>query len=179
MRRLTWNVRRLAIFAIFFLVGCGSIFPNINPPKTPDTVYSYDQSMSKVPSAVIVEGGKIAVVESQEQRVSINLSKKEKPLSLWQRFCNWLGNLGFISIIALAAGMILAPAGTLTFLTNWYMKFRKAVDEHRRTKKALAQTVKAIDAANALEATPGLRAALSSEHDQETKILIDDIKRAV
>ena len=157
----------LIFFMILFLSGCGLInFPKLNAPPAPDTTYQYEQTFERNPTAV-VSGDKIVVVEAQKQTVTAGFVQKEKKLSWWQRFCNWLGNLGLIGIMLIVAGLFFAPAGTMSFLFARYGKF----------KKALQQTVAGIKESGAVDKDPTLKESLSSRQDSDTKMLIDDIRR--
>lgn len=158
----------ILILTVLVLSGCGLInFPQINAPKKPDTTYNYEQTFEKNPTAVAI-GDKIVVVEQQKQRVTAGFVSKEKPLSWWQRFCNWLGNLGFIGLAAVVIGLFVAPTGTMAFLYARYAKF----------KKALKQTVDGIKEARAVESNVVLKESLSSKQDSDTKMLIDDLRRS-
>ncbi len=151
------------------LSGCGLLnFPLLNAPKPPDQVYSYHQTIEKEPKVIQAADGKSYVWEGQRQEVNVNYERKDKPLSWWQRLCNWLGNLGLLGILALLAGLVLAPAGTIGLLWKQYLKW----------KKALTQTVWALEETKVIDNSPQVKTALATSHDTETKKLIDDIKRS-
>lgn len=156
------------LLLVFGTCGCGVLsFPQLNAPKPPDQVYKYSSTIEKEPKVVQTPDGKSIVWEAQKQTVDVNYERKDKPLSWWQRFCNWLGNWGIISILALIAALVIAPGGTMLWLWRQYMKF----------KKAFTQTVKAIDESKAVETTPTLKASLSSHQDNSVKALVDDIQQ--
>lgn len=158
----------LFIILVVMCAGCGVLrFPSINAPKPPDQIYQYSQTIDKQPKVVQVGDGKSVVWESQKQTVDVNYARKETPLNWWQRFCNWLGNLGFLSLLAIGIGLFVAPAGTIAWLWKVKDKF----------KKAFKQTVAAIDEANALEKSPELKAALSAKQDSDVKALVDDVQQ--
>lgn len=152
---------------VIFLGGCSALkFPNINPPNPPQTMYNYEQSFTKNPTAVVVDG-KTVVVENQEQNVRINYQKQQEKLSWWKRFTNWLGSLGMIAVVLIIIGIFVAPGATIGFLFNSF----------RKTKKALRQTVRAIDESKAVNTDNGLKLALLSNQDTDTKRVIDTVKR--
>ncbi len=157
----------LVVIMALFLSGCGILnFPSLNAPKPPDQVYQYSQTIEKQPKVVQLENGKSVVWESQKQTVDVNYERKDKPLSWWQRFTNWLGNLGIIGLIGMIVALFVAPGGTMLWLWKQYMKF----------KKAFTQTVVAIDESNAV-AHPEVKAALSAKQDNDVKALVDDIQQ--
>ena len=157
------------LWLVIFIQGCGLIgFPKLNAPPAPDTTYTYEQTFEKNPTAV-VSGNKIVVVENQRQTVTAGYTKKDKPLSWWQRFTNWLGNLGFLVVGGFLIALFVTNGGIILTLWNKYTKF----------KMGLTQTVKAIEEAKALEKDEDLKNALSSKHDNSTKMLIDDIRRKI
>ena len=163
------NVQKLLlVFAVLVFSGCGVLrFPQLNAPNPPDQVYQYSSTIEKQPQIATTIDGKAVVFESQKQTVDVNYAKKEKPLSAWQKFCNWLGNFGLISILALIAALVIAPGGTMMWLWTRYSKF----------KKAFKQTVAAIDESNAVEKSPELKASLSAKQDNDVKALVDDIQQ--
>lgn len=162
-------MRKIALLLLVLgTAGCGALqFPTINAPKPPEQVYKYSQTIEKQPQVVQTPDGKSYVWESQKQTVDVNYEKKEKPLSWWQRFCNWLGNLGIIGILLLVGALVIAPGGTMMFLWKKYQQFRKA----------FTQTVKAIDDAKAVETNPALKQSLSARQDNSVKALVDDIQQ--
>ena len=155
------------IFIALLLSGCGALnFPILNSPKPPDQIYKYNQTIEKQPKMVQTPDGKVYIWEDQKQTVDVNYERKDKPLSWWQKFTNWLGNLGMIGFIALIIALFVAPGGTILWLWNQYMRF----------KKAFTQTVAAIDASNATQ-HPEVKAALSAKQDNDVKALVDDVQQ--
>lgn len=156
------------VLAVLILSGCGIIrFPQLNAPNPPDQVYNYSSTIEKQPQIATTIDGKAVVFESQKQTVDVNYTKKDKPLSAWQKFCNWLGNFGIVSILALIAALVIAPGGTMMWLWGRYSKF----------KKAFQQTAAAIDESKAIEKSPELKAALSGRQDNDVKALVDDFQQ--
>jgi len=160
-------MRALVLFFVSFLVlGCTAFrFPNINPPKPPETIYSYEQTFEKNPVSVITGENRVVVTEQQRQAVSINYEKKEKQLSWWQRFCNWLGSLGMIAFVIIVVCLFIAPGFTISFLFGRYNKF----------KKALKQTSRGIRELEGDE-EKNIKAILSKTQDTDTKKIISVIK---
>lgn len=168
---IQWR-RGLEIVLIFLtltgLSGCGFLnFPTLNAPKPPDQIYQYHQTIEKQPQVVQTGEGKSVVWEAQKQTFDVNYERKDKPLSWWQRFCNWLASWSIIAVVLVAAGLFFFPAGTIAFLIGVKNKF----------KKAFTQTVNAIDQSKAVEQHPALKSSLSSIQDSDVKAMVDDIQQ--
>lgn len=159
----------LMVLMALLVSGCGFLnFPSLNAPKPPDQVYNYRQDITTEPRVVqIDEQGRSVVFTAQHQSIEVGYERKDKPLSWWQRLCNWLGNLGIFGILVLLASLFIAPAGTLGWIWKQYQKY----------KKAMTQTVWAIEESKAVDNNQ-VKAALASNHDNETKKLVDDIRRS-
>lgn len=158
----------LICLALAGLSGCGFLnFPTLNAPKPPDQIYQYHQTIEKQPQVVQTAEGKAVVWEAQKQTFDVNYERKDKPLSFWQRICNWLANLGILGIVGVLAGLFFAPAGTIAWLLGIKNKFQKA----------FTQTVKAIDQSQAVAQHPGLKSALSRIQDSDVKAMVDDIQQ--
>lgn len=151
------------------LTGCGTLnFPVLNAPKPPDQVYKYHQTISTEPRVVTTnEKGQSVVFTAQTQAVDVNYDNKEKPLSWWQKLCNWLAGLGTLAILALIAMLFIAPAATIGWL----------IAEKTKFVTAFTQTVKGIDKAGGVAAVPALATALASTQDASVKALVDDIQQ--
>lgn len=157
-------MKKLIAFAsLLLLAGC------ISMPKPPEVKYHIHETVKQSPQTVVDDiGTKYQVFNATEHTYDVNYDNTPKPLGIWQKFCNWLAGLSILGLCGLVAGFVFAPAATVTFLLRRYWAF----------KKALTQTVHAIDEAKAVESSAELKAALSANHDNDTKQLIDDIKRA-
>lgn len=161
------------VFALIILVlslsGCGAIsFPQLNAPKPPEQVYKYHQTITTEPRVVQTnDKGQSVVFTAQTQTVDVNYDRKDKPLSWWQRFCNWLGNIGMLGLVGLIVALVIAPGGTMLWLWKQYMKF----------KKAFTQTVDAIDESKAVQTNVNLKTALSAKQDNDVKALVDDLQQ--
>jgi len=162
-------MKKYLLGLVILFSGCGALnFPTLNAPKPPDQVYQYHQTINTEPRVVQTnEKGQSVVYTAQQQSVDVNYERKDKPLSFWQRICNWLANLGFLGIFLLIAAFLIAPAGTIAFLLK----------EKNKITTAFKQTVKGIDASGAIATTPALAQALSSSQDAATKALVDDIQQ--
>lgn len=162
-------MRYLSLVLLVLLCGCGTLnFPVLNAPKPPQQVYKYHQTINTEPRVVSTnQKGESVVFTAQQQVVDVNYDNKEKPLSFWQRLCNWLGNLGILGILGLIAMIIIAPVGTIGWL----------LAEKNKIMGALKQTVQGIDKAGGTTANPALAQALSSSQDAKTKALVDDIQQ--
>lgn len=155
------------IILIISLCGCSAIaFPKITAPKKPDTVYSYDEKEKTDPQAVI-DNGKVYVVNRQEKSLSVNYAKQDKKLSFMEKIGNWISGLGIFGIIAVIAGLILAPGATIAILIKVYKRMRKAFKE----------TVTAIENSQAVNNDPRLKSELENTQDNATKKIVDDLKR--
>jgi len=151
----------------FFLQGCSLLkFPNLNAPKPPQTTYRYNETFSKNPIAVAIDG-KIVVVESQLRTVSAGYVHTEPKVSGWQRFCNWIGGWSIIIVVVVLGCLAFGITGPAVFLWNRYKTF----------KKTTTQLVRAIGQSNAVDTNPALKDKLGSMLDNNSKKVIDDIKR--
>lgn len=113
------------------------------------------------------EKGKSVVFTAQQQTVEVGYERREKPLSWWQKICNWMANLGIFGILALIAAFFIAPGATIGFLFK----------EKAKIMTALKQTVKGIDDSQVVKNSPAVAQALSAAQDNKTKALIDDIQQ--
>ncbi len=161
--------RILLLGLVLLLSGCGTIsFPSMNSPKAPDQVYKYRQTINTEPRIVQTnEKGRSVVFTAQSQTIDVGYEKTEKPLSAWQKFCNWLSGLGLLGMVALVLCLFFFPGATIGFLWKKY----------NNVKTAFKQTVKGIDDSGAVKDSPALAAALSSAQDAKTKALVDDIQQ--
>lgn len=149
------------------ICGCGVLkFPVLNAPKPPETIYSYEQTFDKNPTAVVV-GDKVAVVERQTQTVRVNYDNKVKPLTWWQRFCNWLFSWSLITVCVVLGCLAFGFTAPILWLYNRYLTFRK-------TSK---QIVKSIEESKALEVNRELKVKLSGTLDTDSKKVVDDLRR--
>lgn len=156
------------LFIVVLFSGCSLLqFPQLNAPKPPEQIYDYHTSIEKQPQVVQVADGKSVVWESQKQTVDVGYSKKQEPLSWWQRFCNWLANWSILGIVGLGIALFVAPAATIAWLKAEADKF----------KTAFTQTVKGLDKSEVVKNSPAVAAALSSAQDASTKALVDDIQQ--
>lgn len=163
-------MKKALIFVLFVvgLSGCGILnFPSLNAPKPPDQVYSYHQTIENQPQIVQTADGKSFVWESQKQTIDANYERKDKPLTWWQKVCNWFANLGILGILGTIASIIIAPGGTIAWLFA----------EKNKIMTALKQTVKGIDDSQVVKNSPQVAQALSASQDAKTKALIDDIQQ--
>lgn len=155
------------LFLTFFLSGCGALsFPILNAPKPPETIYNYEQTFEKNPTA-IVAGKKIVVVEAQKQTVTVGYEKKEKALTFWQRFTNWLASWSLITVFFVIA---LLASGTTTPFIWLYDRYKT----FRNTAKKLVQS---IEDSKTLEVNRELKTSLSSNLDAKEKKVVDDLRR--
>lgn len=163
MKRFLW----LLLIVVFFS-GCGTLkFPTLNAPNPPEQVYKYRQTINTEPRVVQTNSkGESVVFTAQQQTVDVNFDNKEKPLSWWQRFCNWLSSWSLLGVLALGLALFFAPAATIAWLWKVKDKF----------KKAFTQTVQAIDEANAVEKDANLKNALAKHQDASVKALVDDVQ---
>lgn len=154
---------------VILLAGCGTLnFPTINAPKPPEQVYKYHQTINTEPRVVQTNAkGESVVFTAQQQVVDVNYDNKEKPLSFWQKLCNWLANLSILGIIGLVVFFFVAPASFLAFIVN----------EKNKIETAFKQTVQGIDKSGVIATTPALAQALSSTQDAATKAMVDDIQQ--
>lgn len=163
-------MKRLMLLGLVVLLsGCGTIsFPSLNAPKPPDTVYNYHQQISTEPRVVSTnEKGQSVVFTAQTQSVDVGYTKVEKPLTFWQRLCNWLAGLSILGILALVVFFFIAP----TTVIGWLLS------EKNKIQTAFKQTVQGIDKSGAISTTPALATALSSTQDAATKAMVDDIQQ--
>lgn len=155
------------LLAVAMLSGCSLMrFPELNAPKPPQTTYKYNETFAKNPTAVAI-GDKIVVVEAQSRTVTAGYEVVEKPLSFWQRFCNWLGSWSLIAVILVFGSLALGFTGPALWFVARFNTF----------KKTTKQLVRGIAEAKAVEANPELRNKLSAMLDNDSKKLIDDIRR--
>lgn len=159
-----------ALPVLMFLTGCGPLFPALNLPKPPDIKYNIHETTSQKPIVGQTATGEVITFQNATEHVyDVNVERHDVPLTMWQKFCNWLSGFGILAILALVAGMVLAPGGTILFLYNKYSSW----------KKALTQTVAAIEETKVVDNSAPVKAALASNQDNDTKKLIDDIKRSI
>ena len=162
-------MKKLFVLLMLAIVlgGCSLLkFPALNAPPPPDTTYQYNETFKKNPVAVAVDG-KIVVVENQERTVNAGYVNKEKPLSFWQRFCNWLAGWSLITVVTVGGCLAFGITGPALWLYQRFLVLRKT------TK----QMVRAIAEAKAVETQPELKNKLSSMLDTDSKKLVDDIRR--
>lgn len=157
----------LVLIMMTFLSGCSLLqFPQLNAPKPPETTYQYNETFSKNPTAIAVDG-KVIVVENQSRTVTAGYAKAEKPLSFWQRFCNWLASWSLITVAIVFGCLAFGFTAPATFFINRFFTL----------KKTTKQMIRAIAETKAVESNPHLKSTLSSMLDTDSKKLIDDIRR--
>jgi hypothetical protein len=157
----------ILLVLVLGLSGCSLLrFPELNAPKPPQTTYKYNETFAKNPTAVAI-GDKIVVVEAQSRTVTAGYEVVEKPLSFWQRLMNWIGGWSLITIIIVLGSMALGFTGPAVWLLARFNTF----------KKTTKQLVRGIAEAKAVESNPELKNKLSAMLDNDSKKLIDDIRR--
>ena len=171
----------LLISISFLLSGCGVLnFPTLFKQKAPDTLYKVNERRSITPKIMCLnfKGEKVCgeVAYETKHEISTNYENKDKPLSAWQKFCNWLFNLSLGTL--LFSGIALATFGASPFIFL-IRKLRKVKEESKRVKDALKETVIGIKNSNLIDSTPELHSALSSAQSPITKTIIDDLRREV
>ena len=160
-------VRIKTILAVSLLSGCSLLqFPQLNAPKPPETSYQYNETFEKNPTAVVA-GGKVIVVENQSRTVTAGYVHQQKELSFWQRFCNWLAGWSLITVLIVFGCLAFGITGPAMWLWSRLQMF----------KKTTVQIVKAIDEAKIIEKDAELKSKLSATLDNDSKRLVDDIKR--
>jgi len=161
--------RIILIIGILGLCGCGTLnFPLLNAPKPPEQIYKYHQTISTEPRVVQTDSkGHSVVFTAETQTVDVNYDDKQKPLSWWQKVCNWLSGLSFMAIVALIVMLFVAPAGTMAWLVNEYNKF----------KTAFTQTVQGIEKGGGVATAPAIAAGLSSTQSPAVKAMVDDVQQ--
>ncbi len=160
--------KTVLMLAVMVLSGCGVLsFPKLNAPPAPDTTYQYNETFKKNPTAVVA-GANVVVVEAQERTVTAGYVKKEKELTFWQRFCNWLASWSLLTVVIVGGCLAFGVTGPAMWLYTRYLTFRKT------TK----QLVASIEESKAVEKNPELKTTLSSTLDTDAKKLIDDIRRS-
>lgn len=159
----------LSTAVIILLSGCSLLnFPSLNAPKAPDTVYKYHDTITTEPRVVQTDAkGNSVVFTAQTRTVDVNYDNKEKPLSWWQKLCNWLAGLGTFAILGLVVMIFIAPVATIAWLKSEADKF----------KTAFTQTVQGIDKSGVVQTTPALAQALSSTQDASVKAMVDDVQQ--
>lgn len=150
------------------LCGCSLLkFPVLNAPNPPQTVYKYDQSFKTSPQVIQTPDGKAYVWEEKTQTVTAGYDNKEKPLSFWQRFTNWLAGWSLITVLVVGGCMAFGFTAPVLFLYKRYKTFRES----------LKTVVKSIDASKVLEEHSQLKSELKTNLDTNEKKVIDDLKR--
>ena len=149
--------------------GCSALkLPTLVTPKKPETVYNWEEKITNKPKAVICDG-KVVVVEETEKTLTVGLEQTTPKLSFAQKLGNWISGLSIIGILALIAGLILAPGATLAWLVKLLFKW----------KKAFKETVVAIKESKAVDNNPELKNTLASKQSLSTKKIVDNIKREI
>ena len=158
----------ILLFLVCFLFqGCSLLkFPNLNAPKPPQTTYHYNETFSKNPIAVAI-GDKIVVVEQQSRTVTAGYIHTAPKVSGWQRFCNWIGGWSIIIVIIVLGCLAFGITGPAMFVWNRYRTF----------KKTTTQLIRAIGESKAVDSNPELKGKLGSMLDNDSKKVIDNIKR--
>ncbi len=155
--------------AVVLFAGCGSILPSVITPKPPDINYNIRETSSSQPQIIKTPNGDAYIYPAVQKTYEIGLERKDHPVTLWQRFTNWLGSFSILAILGLIAGVVLAPGATGMFLVNKYFA----------VKKALKQTVAGIEEAKAQEKlSEDVKTALAINMDASSKKIVDDLKRA-
>lgn len=163
----TTNQLLICTLLVIGLSGCSLLqFPQLNAPKPPQTTYKYNETFAKNPTAVAI-GDKIVVVEAQSRTVTAGYELVEKPLNFWQRFCNWLASWSIIAVLIVGVSLALGFTGPAVWLLARFNTF----------KKTTKQLVRGIAESKAVENNPELGNKLSAMLDNDSKKLIDDIRR--
>jgi len=159
----------LLLVAVIALSGCSLLkLPGLPTPKGPQTVYNWQETITRKPHTVIVNG-KIVVVEEVTQELIVGYEKVTPKRTFIQKIGAWISGLGILGFVLLAIGLVLAPATTIGFLIGTIKKW----------KSAMKETVVAIKDSGAVKEGNGLKTALSEKQSTQTKALVDSIKRAV
>lgn len=162
--------RRLLMWYFLGLIsisGCSLLnFPQLNAPRPPDTTYQYHERFETNPTAVVA-GDKIAIVESQLRTVDAGYVNTKKELNFWQRFCNWLASWSIITVFVVFGCLAFGVTGPAVWFMNRFRTFTKT------TK----QLVRGMEKAQAVEKQPELKTTLAAMLDNDSKKLIDDIRR--
>ncbi len=157
------------VLGLLCLQGCGTLLPAIHTPNPPSISYNIHETTSQKPVIGTTAKGEVVTFQNSNEHVyDIGFTKEEKPLTIWQKFCNWLSGFSILSIILLVGGLFLFPTATGTFIFQRYSA----------AKKALTQVVTAIDDAKAVQANTTLKEKLSSTMDNDSKKIVDDILRS-
>ena len=160
-------MKKFIIFAICLalLSGCSWLSPFAGNTKSAQRDYSKMTSDESYQAPAFVNG-RTVVLNNRIKKTEVNRTNKEIPLNVWQKFCRWLGNLSVLIVLVVVGGLFAGTTAPLMFLWSRYQTFRKA----------LTQTVSAIEKSKAVDKDPELKNALSSGHDASTKTLISSIK---
>ncbi len=159
----------LMILAVSLLLsGCAGIsFPKIVTPKKPETIYNWLEEEVKTPKAIVADN-KTYVVEETKRTLQVGLKNTPHNLTLGERIGRWFSSLSLLAILALVAGLILFPGGTMVWLVKLVMKW----------KNAMRQTVAAIKESKATE-NEDLHNALKDKQSVETKEIVGQIKASL
>ena len=159
----------LIFIVAFFLCGCSMLkLPGLPTPKKPQTVYNWHE-ISNIKPRAVVAGKKVVIVEDTSRELIVGYHKVEMKKTFSQKIGSWISGLGFLGIILLIAGLVLAPSATIGFLFSTLGKW----------KKAMKQTVSAIKESRAVDADVSLKTSLSGKQSKETKKIVDGIKREI
>lgn len=153
---------------LLFLTGCGGLFnvPGLTTPERPKTVYGWNEKETKTPVVGVSDkNGQSVITYKTEKELNVNLDQGPVKLTFMQRLGRAIGNLSIWAVLALLVGLVGFPTVTIPWLWSQVAKY----------KKALTQTVKAIDQGPA-EAKSALKPVLSDKQDTDTKAIVGQIK---
>lgn len=167
-----WRSMRLfvLIVSLFMLTGCGMLhLPGLTTPDRPKTVYGWNEKETKTPVVgVLKENGDQVITYETKKELTVNLEEAPVQLTFMQRLGRAIGSLSIWVLIAILVGVLGFPTVTIPWLMAQVGKY----------KKALTQTVKAIDQGPA-EAKTALKPMLSDKQDTDTKAIIGEIKAKI
>lgn len=160
------KIKILILFSYLFVLGCsgGGLFASAS--RNAETSFNQSKSEEKYQNVIEVSGKPI-ILQNYKKTSDINRVRQEKELNPWQKFCRWIANLSILAVVVSVGGLFMGTTAPIVWIWTRYQKFRKA----------LSQTVQAIEKSNAVNKDTDLKAALSTTHDNDTKMLIDDIRR--
>lgn len=161
-------MKQIALLGIILLLsGCGGFLPGISTPKPPDTVYNWHETVHTTPRLITSVDGKSYTADETTKELSVEYTKKEKPLSFLQKIGNWIAGLSWTAFILIGGCLLIFGSAPILWA---YAKYQKI-------KTGLKEVVSGIEDSNKVQSDKDLHDALAKSTSDGTKKLIDDIKR--